>query len=70
MRERSHANGLIIGLVSSCLVRPSITNCPLSYLQTMDLDEQIAQIEQLSDAEIGAIMTHHHKCMSMMSDSF
>ena len=67
MRDRSHENGLVLGLVVNCLVRSSVSYCPLSHLETLSLDEQIVNIEQLSNAEIDAIVMHHHECLETNS---
>jgi hypothetical protein len=65
MRDRAHENGLILGLVTKCLVRPAVMDCPLFYLEGLSLDVQINKIEGLSDAEIDEIVHHHEHCMEM-----
>ncbi len=65
MRDRSLENGLILGLVTNCLVRPSVADCPLHHLQGLDLDEQIVQIEQLADAEMEELLRLHQQCIAV-----
>ncbi len=63
MRDREHENGLILGLVAKCLVRPVVVDCPLHHLEGLSLDAQILNIEQLSDAEVDEIVIHHKQCI-------
>lgn len=65
MRDRSLENGLILGFVTNCLVRPSVPDCPLHHLQGMALDEQIVQIEQLADAEMDELLRLHQQCIAV-----
>lgn len=65
MRNRSLENGLILGLVANCLVRPDVTDCPLQHLEDLSLDAQIVKIENLSDSEVDEIVTHHQQCMAL-----
>ena len=67
MRNREQENGLILGLVANCLIRPDVTDCPLQHLEYLSLDIQIVKIEQLSDAEIAEIVLHHQQCMERHS---
>jgi hypothetical protein len=68
MRNRSLENGLILGLVANCLVRPGVVDCPLQHLEDLSLDAQILKIEQLSDAEVDEIVMHHQQCMAAHAD--
>ena len=65
MRDRAYANGLILGLVTKCLVRTSVADCPLHHLEGLSIDAQIVNIEQLSDAEVVEIVNHHQQCLEV-----
>ncbi len=67
MKDRAHVNGLVLGLVANCLVRRTVSDCPLYHLEGLSLESQITNIEQLSDAEMSEIVCHHQECMEAHS---
>lgn len=36
--------------------------CPLADIALKTTDEQVVFVEELSDKEIGSIISYHHKC--------
>lgn len=63
-QERIEQNAFLLGLLSNCLVRKRVKTCPLEDVALKTTNEQLVFVEELSDKEIGSMISYHRKCFT------
>ncbi|MCK5196506.1 MAG: hypothetical protein KAQ71_22025 [Desulfobulbaceae bacterium] len=63
-QERAELDAFLLGLLSNCLVRKTVNNCPLASIALKNIDEQLLFIEELSDSEIDRVVSYHQECFA------
>jgi len=59
-KKRIWARGLLV----ECPFKAPLKDCPLKEVRKLPIKQRIAKVDEMSDADLDAVLAHHWECQA------